>query len=175
MKKEEFIARYGQAAYAKMQQQVRDWPARHREERKVYMRKRHALHREEDNARTKVWHAVNPNVAGDWRAANPEKVKVNNQEWGRKGGKRYEEHLEYEHTGLQGERNKVRNKHWYQYRAIKESTPNSVFHHEWIPGTAKYRGVALVDKEMHRRGIIKVIKLLEGQITLFTEKEIKKG
>jgi len=40
-------------------------------------------------------------------------------------------------------------------------------HHEWVSGTAKYRGVALVDAELHRHGIIKVIEVLEGEITLF--------
>lgn len=147
MKKEEFIKRRGKAAYEKKLQQGRDWSKQHREE---------------CNARVK-----------EWRAANPEKVLAIEQEQSHKGGKHYEKRLEYNRTGLQGERKSIRDKHRKQYHAISQATPNSALHHQWIPGTANYLGVALVDKELHRRGIIKVIKLLEGQITVFTEKEIR--
>ena len=97
---------------------------------------------------------------------------MNKEKHNRKGGAYYEKRLEYNRTRLQGERRDIRNKHNKLYRAIKQATPNSVFHHEWKPGTAKYRGVALVDKEAHQNGIIKVIEVLEGEITIFTEKEI---
>lgn len=150
MKKEEFIKRYGKVAYEKWLQQSREWHARDRKE-----------HREELNVRSKVW-----------RKANPEKVKAAHAEINRKGGKYYEYAREYITTGLQHERYLVRKMANYQYRAIKQATKNSAFHHEWIPGTAKYRGLALVEAEAHRYGIIKVIKILEGKITLFTEKEI---
>ena len=147
MEKEERIKRYGEAAYDKMLQQQRDW---------------HAQYREECNV-----------VSQAWREANPEKAKAHHQESGRKGGKRYRKKLVYQRTGIPGERNRIRLKHTRLYRTIKEAIPNSVFHHEWIPGSAKYRGVALVDKEAHLYGIINVIKVMEGKITLFTEKEIR--
>ena len=188
MKKEEYIQRYGQAGYTKMGQQNCD---------------RHTQHREEDNARSKRWREANPDAVKEWRtehrekakayckqwhaqhreeansisqawyAANQDKAKENSQEANRKGGKYYAHKQNYMKTGLQGERNIIRTKHQKQYYAIKQATSNSVFHHEWIFGTARYRGVALVDKGAHENGIIKVIKVLEGKITLFTEKEIR--
>lgn len=145
--KEEFIERYGEAAWEKKLQRDRDWYTAHREECNTNWRK--------------------------WAAANPDKVLAKSQKWCRKGGKYYVKKLEYQRAGIQGERNKIRKKHAKQYHGIKEATPNSVLHDEWIPGTAKYRGLALVDKKAHQRGIIKVIKVLEGKITLFTEKEIR--
>ena len=146
MKKEECIAKYGEAAYEKMLQQTRNW---------------NALHREEMSIRS-----------SEWCAANPGKVLAIQQEQSRKGGKFYEKYLEYQRTGLRAERNKIRDEHRYQYRDIRQATPNSELHDEWIPGTAMYRGVALVEKVPHQNGIIKVIKVLEGEITIFTEKEI---
>ena len=162
MNKEEFIKRRGEVAYEKMLQRNRDWNAEHPKNRKVIQKKWAAQHRDKINGKS-----------GVWRAANPDKVKVHNQEMSRKGGKYYAKKLEYRRVGIPGERNKIRDKHKLQYRAIKEATPNSVLHHEWIPGTVNYRGVALVEKEAHQHGIIKVIKVLEGHVTLFTEKEIK--
>lgn len=193
MNKEERIKRYGEAAYDKMLQQHRDWAAAHREEMNASSKAWCDKHREEAKAKTKKWREVNRGKAKaysaqyrkehreelkvkskEWRKNNIEKVKVYGQELGRKGGKRYEKFLEYQRTGLQGERNYIRHKHAKLYYEIRKATPNSVLHHEWIPGTAEYRGAALVNKELHQRGVIKVIKLLEGKITLFTEKEIKK-
>ena len=148
MKKEERIKRYGKAAYEKMLQQHSDWMKQHSEEVNATNRR--------------------------WQAANPKKVRANEQESNRKGGKRYERKLKYNHTGLQGERNKIRVKHANQYRPFKNIiAPDSEIQHEWLPGTAKYRGVALVEKDQHRHGIIDVIQILEGEITLFTEKEIR--
>ncbi|MCK4528196.1 hypothetical protein KAW18_12565 [candidate division WOR-3 bacterium] len=146
MNKEEYIKRRGEVAYEKMLQQSRDWKLQHPKEISVANKK--------------------------WREANPNKVLALNQELYRKGGKRYQKQLKYQHTGLQGERNMIRMKHARQYLTIKQATPNSVFHHEWIPGTAEYKGVALVEAEAHRHGIIDVIQILEGEITIFTEKEI---
>ena len=42
-----------------------------------------------------------------------------------------------------------------------------------VPKTARYMGVALVERNLHRHGIIRVIEILEGQITLLTEEETK--
>ena len=38
-------------------------------------------------------------------------------------------------------------------------------------GTARYMGIALVEKNAHRHGIVNVIEILEGQLTLLTEEE----
>lgn len=177
MKRVEYIKRYGQAAYEKKQQQNRDWYAQHRERCNARSKTWAENNPEKTRVNTQAWKAANPDKVKAnhqaWCEANPEKVRATNQEQNRKGGKRYEDKLKYMRTGLQGERNKVRNKHNVRYRAAKQATPNSVLHDEWIYGTAKYRGLALVDKELHQRGIIKVIKVLEGEITLFTEKEIR--
>lgn len=111
-----------------------------------------------------------------WREANPDKVVAKNQEIYRKGGKYYEYMLKYLTTGISGKRHSIRAKHGYMYRLFKQIiAPNSAIHHEWIPGTAEYKGVALVEAEAHRHGIIDVIQILEGKITLLTEAEIVKG
>ena len=162
MNKEEHIKRYGKVAYEKMLQQTRDW---------------YVVHREEANLKNKKWREAHPDKVKtqkkEWCEVNPDKVIASNHEGSRKGGKYYEKMLIYKHTGLQGERNKIRWKHAKQYRPYKQLiAPDSEIQHEWLPGTAKYRGVALVEKDQHRHGIIKVIKVLEGKITLFTEKEI---
>ena len=162
MNKEERVKRYGAAAYERRSQQSRDWEK---------------THREEHNASNLKWVMANPTKAKlsnqKWCAANPDKVKARDQEYRRKGGKYFESTLKYNTTELRRERNSIRERHRREYCHIKGATPNSVLHHEWIPGTSKYRGVVLVDKELHQRGIIKVIKLLEGEVTLFLEKEVK--
>ena len=157
LKKVEYIERHGAVAYVGHLQQCQRWAAQHREKH---------------NAAAKAWREANPNAGKEWYAANPDKVMGYNQEGSHKGGKRYAVKQKYQTTGLQGERHRVRTKHAKIYYNIKQATPNNVLHHEWIQGTAKYRGVALVDKEAHQNGIIKVIKILEGKITLFSEKEI---
>ena len=108
-----------------------------------------------------------------WREANPDKAKANDQESSCKGGKRYEHMLKHKRTGLSGERARIRVKHANHYRPFKQIiAPNSQIHHEWIPDTADFRGVALVEKDQHRHGIIDVIQILDGEITLLSEKEI---
>ena len=150
MNKEERIKRYGEAAYEKKLQQSSDWKLQHRKE---------------VNATSK---------AG--AAANPEKIFTHNQEIGCKGGKYYEKKLVYQTTGIPGEKGIIRAKHGREYHPLKQIiSPESQIHHEWIPGTSEYTGVALVETQPHRYGIIDVIKILEGKITLFTEKEIAKG
>jgi len=146
MEKEEFIGRYGEAAYAKRREQTRAWDAAHIDEKK---------------ARNQAW-----------AAANQDKVKANTREQGRKEGKYYEQHKKYQSTGLQHERNLVRQMHRRMYAQHKRTVdPQGItqLHHEWIPGTANYRSVALVDAKLHQQGIIKVIEVLEGEITLFRE------
>jgi hypothetical protein len=114
-----------------------------------------------------------------WHRNNPEKKeresnRKNGREQNRRGGKFYEKYLEYNRTGLRGERCKIRAKHrgmWREYKQI--IAPESQIHHAWRPGTSEYDGIALVETDKHMHGIIKVIIILGGEITLLTEKEIR--
>lgn len=148
LKKDEVIRRYGEAAYNKMLKQGRKW----------------------DEA-----HPGNAKARGNkWRIAHPEEVEAHEYERNRKGGRRYERKLQYLQTGLQGARHKVRVKHGAGYRQYKNIiAPESQIHHEWIPGTAEYHGIALVETNRHRYGIIDVIRILAGKITLLTEEGIR--
>jgi hypothetical protein len=168
MKKEERIARYGEEAYERYLEQRRAWGKAHKKEEKARKKKYREEHKEEAKAQTKRW-----------QEEHPEKVKANStrssQEQGRKGGKYYDITLEDNRTGLRGERNKIRTKHGKQYRPYKMIiAPDSQIHHEWIPDTSEYRGVALVEAEQHMHGIVDVIEILEGSITLLTEEEVKR-
>lgn len=148
MNKEEIITRYGKAAYKKKLQQGRDWNVQHREEHSIHTKK--------------------------WQGANPDKVEAIHREVNHKGGKYYEHALEHKRTGIPGERSRIRAKHGRIYRVFKQLiAPLSQIHHEWIPGTTDFRGVALVETDQHMHGFIDVIQILEGGITLLTEKEIK--
>ena len=150
MSKEEFIERRGEAAWEKRLQQRRDW---------------YGAHSKREIHKVKIW-----------QVANHEKVKANSREASRKGGKRYEYMLKYLTTGTPGERARIRTKHGKLWSVFKQIiAPDSQIHHEWIHGTAKYTGVALVESKPHRYGIIDVIKILDGKITLLTEKEVGRG
>ena len=149
MKKEEFIRKYGVEAYEKQQQQSREWLREHPEEKRE-------------------WNRL-------WRLDHPEEVKANDKET-RKGGKYYEKHKQYKMTGLPHEKTLVRQKHqgiWTPYKKI--IAPESILHHEWLPNSADFRGVALVETDQHQHGYIDVIQILEGKITLFSEEEIRRG
>jgi hypothetical protein len=164
VKKSECIAKYGEAAWQKQLAQSRAWQK---------------AHQEQENARSKKWKETHPEEVKayhkEYREEHPEQVKANHQEQNRNGGKHYDQKLEYMHTGLQGARNKVRNKHNKQYKPYKDIiAPESQLHHEWIPVTSEYRGVALVEAKPHQYGIIDVIEILDGKITLLTEEEVKK-
>jgi hypothetical protein len=150
MKKEEIIERYGEAAYETVLERQR-----------AYNR----AHKEEANARGKKY-----------REEHPEQVRANNNEIGRRGGKYYDKTLEYKKTGITGEKNRIRMKHVRRYKPYKAIiAPESQIHHEWVPNTSEYRGVALVEKDQHQYGIVDVIEILDGKITLLTEEEVKKG
>lgn len=115
----------------------------------------------------------NNEMCKEWREANPDIVRANSRQQCNKGGKYYGKTLEYNNTGLRCERNRVRGRHAYHYHPYKKIiAPDSELHHQWIPGTADYIGVALVEKDQHQHGIIDVIQILEGEITLFTEAEV---
>lgn len=149
MNKEDFKTRYGEAAYEKIL---------------VRGREMYKEHKEEIKARTKKW-----------EEEHPEKVEANNQER-RRGGRHYDKTLIYSQTGLRHERNLIRKKHEYKWRQFKRLiAPGSHIHHEWIPETSNYRGVALVEADQHFHGFVDVLQILDGKITLLTEEEIKKG
>lgn len=111
-----------------------------------------------------------------WKKANPGKATEHDRTQCRKGGKNYAKSLKYRTTELQGKRNRIRAKHrsnWREYKNI--IAPNSQLHHQWHPGTSEYDGVALVEKDPHQHGIVDVIEILEGKISIFTEKELQGG
>lgn len=109
-----------------------------------------------------------------WKDANRNKIKEISREYSHKDGKGYARTRQYERTGVRAERNKVRSAHRYLYRQYKQIIASeSQLHHQWLPGTANYRGVALVEKDQHLHGFIDVIRILEGEITLLTEAEIQ--
>jgi hypothetical protein len=165
MNKEETIAKYGEAAWQEKLERDRAYYKAHKEQKKAYQKKYKEEHPEEVIAADKKY-----------REEHPEEVIANHQEQNRKGGKYYDKKLKDNQTGLQGDRNKIRLKHRNQYRPFKNIiAPESQIHHEWVPTTAEYRGLALVAKDAHQYGIVDVIQILEGKITLLTEEEVKYG
>ena len=150
LKKSEIVERYGEAAWERVL-------ARNRAGKKKYREKNRETNKK-------------------YREANPEQVEKIRLEQARKGGKYYEQRLEHQRTGIPGEKEKIRAKHGAQYRPLKKIiAPESQIHHEWIPKTAEYRGLALVEKDPHQYGIIDVIQILDGKITLLTEEDVKNG
>ena len=165
MKKEEFIKRRGKAAYEKWQQQTRDWDSKHRKEKRENSRKWYRTHPEEARERKRLW-----------RLNHPDKVREANHENGRKGGKYYERMRKYESTGLPHERKLIRRRHAHRYHPLKRIiAPDSQLHHQWLPNSANYTGVALVEADQHLHGFVDVIRILEGDITLLTEEEVRNG
>ncbi len=109
-----------------------------------------------------------------WQEEHPERMAARPHAVHRKGGEYYEKELEYARTGLQGKRNIIRMSHRRTYRPYKKIiAPASQLHHQWVVESPKYRGIALVEADQHQHGIIDVIQILEGEITLLTEKEIR--
>ena len=110
----------------------------------------------------------------DWDAAHLEEKQTRNHEHGRKGGKYYEKTRIYNHTGLRGKRNKIRAIDGHKWRPYKRIiAPDSQVHHQWDLESASYRGMALVEADQHTHGFIDVIKILDGEITIFTEAELR--
>ena len=162
MDKEERIKKYGTEAYEKKLQQDREWHRTHREEEKERRQEWDEQRREEHNATSR-----------EWSERNPKKVKAKAREQSRKGGKYYEQKRKYFSIGIPHERELVRMRHGRRYRSYKQIiAPDSQIHHEWIPETANYTGVALVEKDQHQHGFIDVIQILEGKITVLTEAEL---
>lgn len=155
MNKAEYIKKYSEEAYSKILQRSRE-----------RSRDFHTQYPEESLRRIQ-----------NWKVKNPEKVKVNNQEISHKGGKYYESALKYRTMGIPGEKNAIRCKHRAQYTPYKKIIdPEGLtqIHHEWLLDTADYRGIALVEANQHMHGYIDAIQILEGEITLLTEKGNKR-
>lgn len=177
MKKAECIKRYGEDAYERKLAKNREkwskagyikqygeeaWLKRLEKRRESRKQDKEVYERELEKNR-------------EWQRKNPEKTKAIEHKKNRKGGERYKQKLEYNTTGLQGARHRIRNHHRRQWKSYKDIiAPDSVIHHEWIDKTAGYTGVALVEKDQHQHGYIDVIQILDGKITLLTEEEINK-
>jgi hypothetical protein len=184
MKKEERIARYGEEAYKRKLERERARYKAHPEEIKARAKKYREEHPEEIKAKKLAYNKEHREEekarVKKWQEEHPEEIKAKNQrtqpESCQKGGKYYDKKLVYNRTGLQGERHRIRINHAKQYRPFKQIiAPESQIHHEWVPQTDEYRGVALVEKEAHMHGFVDVIEILDGEITLLTEEEIRKG
>jgi hypothetical protein len=178
MTKDEFITKYGEDVYNNRQVQSRAWQKAHPEAANLASKKWNKKHPEVCRRASKKWSDAHPEEAHaaveKWRVEHPEVVRASNQERGRKGGKHYMKTLEYYRTGIPGERKRIRTKHQIHYRPYKKMiAPNSQLHHQWVPGTSNYTGLALVEADQHMHGIINVIEILEGKITLLTEEEIR--
>lgn len=172
--KEKYIRKYGEGVYAKRLVKAQEWRRENPEKSKEYYNNISEEQRKIHNRHQREQHAQDPEVrckrSRDWRKENPRKATKYDHDKSRKNGKHYKMALEYKKTGLQGERSRIRAKDrvkWRQYKNI--IAPESQLHHQWISNTAAYRGVALVETDQHRHGIIDVIQILEGEITLFTE------
>ena len=152
MKKREIIEEYGKQEY---------------ERRKEQNRKRTRLWREKNVERDRV-------SSRNWSLQHPAEVRKTHQNQSRKGGRFYVKKQLYDHIGLQGERNKIRSRDWRMWHTYKQIiAPDSQLHHEWVPRTAEYNGLALVEKDQHQHGSIDVIEILDGEITVFTEQELR--
>ena len=175
MNKEAFIAQYGEVAYAKIlakrNARKKAWYEEHPEalveknrRNAAWMKKWRDEHLEEAHRR-----------AVEWKRNNPEKVKKHDREISRKGGRYYEQAKRRGANGIPNEKKKIRSAHGTKYFKYKQIiAPDSHLHHNWRnDGTAGYDGVALVEADQHMHGFIDVIEVLEGKITLFSEKEIK--
>lgn len=180
MKKEDHIRKYGQESYEKMLQRGREWKKAHREELMTRDRKWRETHQGERNAQSREWRETHreyvKTTSAEWYKTHPEEVKQRNQEVDRKGGKYYEKHNTWRMQGIPHDRDLVRMKHRRKWRSYKQIiAPETQLHHQWLPDTANYRGVALVEKNQHMHGFIDVIQILEGEITLLTETEVRTG
>lgn len=162
--KDDFISGHSEEAYEKILARNRTYYKAHKEQENARARKYHEEHLEQGKANHKRY-----------AEENSEAIIANNQEACRKGGKRYNKMLAYSQTGIPGDKKKIRRKHARQYKSYKDIiAPDSQLHHNWQnDGTAGYIGIALVEATAHRQGIIDVIQILDGEITLFTEEELR--
>ena len=160
--KDEYIAKHDEAAYVRRLTQRKKWGELLSGGEKQRSQDRRDADPEKEHESCRAW-----------REKNPEKVKANGRNVSRKGGAGYEKKRIYKQTGIPGERERIRMRHGYHWRPYKKLVaPNSELHHEWVPKTSEYRGLALVERDAHRYGRIDVIQVLSGEITLLTEKDI---
>lgn len=140
--KEDYIAEFGAEEYARMLE--REWYGEDSESQRKY-------HKE-------------------WPRQHYGRLQEDKKHRGRRGTIYYDSVRAYQRTGVQGERNKVRALHAHRWRKYKTIiAPNSELHHQWLPGSADYTGLAIVETNTHRYGKINVIEILEGEITLLRE------
>ena len=105
-----------------------------------------------------------------------EQVKAAVRKYKQKRSKGYRKAITYQMNGLPHTKRLIRLIHAQRWRKFKcIIAPQSQIHHEWIPETANYRGVALVETDQYMHGFIDVIRILEGEITLLTEAEIRRN
>ena len=150
LNKEEYIKRFSLEAWEKKLQRSREGKREHPEKGRKCLRL--------------------------WRLDNPQKAKEINYNLCHKDGKYYEVAYNHVKTGIPYEKKIIRNKHSKWWRAYKRIiAPDSQVHHEWIANTSEYRGIALVETNQHLHGFIDVIQILEGEITLLTEEEIRES
>ena len=150
MNKKECIDIYGKEKYARMLKQNRE---------------RNRVHPDQIRANSRKW-----------ADAHPDQVLAQSQKHNRKGGKGYKKMRRYKMTGVPHTKGKIRTSHankWAPYKQI--IAPKAQLHHEWLLGTARYRGVALVEANQHMHGFIDVIQIMEGEITLLREEEVRMG
>ena len=161
--KDSYIAKHGEDAYTKRLEQRREWgkklpggEAQRSQER-----------RDADPEQAREYDRA-------WRERNPQKTIEKGKKVSQKGGAYYKNHMKYRQTGIQGEREKIRCKHGNQWRGYKRIVaPKSQVHHQWRKDSSEYDGIALVEAKAHRYGIIDVIQIIEGEITIFTEEELR--
>lgn len=161
--KSDYIAKHGEAAYAKRLERRREWGRKLPGGEKQRSQERRDANPEQAREHDRAW-----------RERNPDKIIEKGRKVSRKGGAYYEKKQKYKQTGIPGEREHIRMRHGYYWRPYKRIiAPDSVLHHQWRPGTAEYDGIALVETDQHMHGFVKVIEILDGKITLLTEKEIR--
>ena len=161
--KEDYIARHGQEVYDKRLAQRKAWGDNLPGGEKQRSQERREAEPEKWRGYSRVWCRKNPEI-----------VKAHGREISRKGRKHYDKKQIYKQTGIPGEREHIRMRHGYYWRPYKRIVaPDSQIHHEWVSGTSNYTGIALVEADQHMHGFVDVIEILDGEITLFTEKEIR--
>ena len=159
--KEAVIARYGEEEYKRRLE--RDKKVGRKEE---YIARHGEDAWERHLGKKRTWKKAHPEQR--WDIKYPEKAKALQRESCRKGGKHYEKRRERDKKGLRHERILIRNRHRKEFHEIKDTLAVEVeLHHEWIGDTTEYRGMAFVEKVAHRNGIIDVILLLDGEITIY--------
>ena len=159
MNKQEYIKYYGEEGWRNLLEKQKEYYKQNKERKKRYSNEYRKVHVEKYKGYKK-----------HWALRNPDKIKQTRNNQCRKTGLFYERNLIKEHTGLRGARNKIRSKHANVWRKYKGNwLIETQIHHEWIEGTAGYRGIAIVDKMEHQYGIINPIKILEGEITLLCD------